>query len=390
MNKSEVLRAIENIKVEIRKNRMLNIIARIIYFPWFLKRKMRIARVSRKNVHVALDNLHKIHKDDKIIFYLGIPIDKNLGDAAQYVCIIEWLKRNFPDYCIVEIKTAAFCNSKVRGLIREQIKSDSLIFVQSGETFDNRHPDHVMHKYLFREFSDNRIVFLPQTVYFTSQDEMNKTIQCIGNSENILFLARDPVSYGIAQKNLGLKNCYLYPDIVTSLIGLNCVTTNSDRKGILFCKRIDGEKKVFDADLKNIIKDLMTQYEPVDTTDTDFYCSYDETYRSPKKYVLKKIEDFAKYNLVITDRFHGMIFSLIANTPCIVLETHGHKVVSGENMLEKYFGNDCIRLVEDIQKISKNVNELYATKCDNTSVLNDIFYEKLKKLILETIGLPYN
>lgn len=388
MDKSEILRKIENIKVEIRKNRVLNIIARIFYFPWFVKRKVRILRVARKNTNIALNNLYKIHKNDKIIFYLGIPIDKNLGDAAQYVCIIDWLNKNFPEYHIVEIKTAAFCNKKVRKLIKELLNTESLIFVQSGETFDNRHPDHIMHKYLFKEFSDNRIIFLPQTVYFTSQEAMNETIQSISNSENILFLARDPVSYNIAQKNLGLKYCFLYPDIVTSLIGSECVTRSNERKGIVFCKRIDGEKKVFDADLKDIIKDLSMQYEKIDTTDTDFYCSYEETYNSPQKYVLKKIEDFTKYNLVITDRFHGMIFSLIANTPCIVLETHGHKVVSGEEMLEKFFGKNCIRLVENIQEIPKNVSELYTVQCNNTSILNKNFYEKLKDLISKTIGLP--
>ena len=388
MDKSEILRMIENIKVEIRKNRVLNIVARIFYFPWYVKRKVRIARVARKNINIALNNLCKIHKNDKVIFYLGIPIDKNLGDAAQYVCIVDWLKKNFPEYQIVEIKTAAFCNDKVRKMIKDLLNSKSFIFVQSGETFDDRHPDHVMHKYLFREFSDNRIIFLPQTVYFTSQDAMKETVQSIRNSENILFLARDPVSYNIAQKNLGLKNCFLYPDIVTSLIGSGCVTKSNERKGIVFCKRIDGEKKVFDADLKDVIKNLSMQYGKVDTTDTDFYCSYEETYNSPQKYVLKKIEDFAKYNLVVTDRFHGMIFSLIANTPCIVLETHGHKVVSGEDMLEKYFGKSCIRLVENIQEIPRNVSELYTVQCNNTSVLNKIFYEKLKDLISETIGLP--
>ncbi len=388
MDKSEILRKIENVKVEIRKNRVLNVIARIVYFPWFVKRKLRIAMVARRNINIALDKLNKIHKDDKIIFYLGIPIDKNLGDAAQYVCIVDWLKKNFPEYCIVEIKTAAFCNANVRRLIKNLLNSESLIFVQSGETFDDRHPDHVMHKYLFKDFSDNRIIFLPQTVYFTSKAAMNETIQSIGNSENILFLARDPVSYDIAKKKLGLKNCFLYPDIVTSLIGSGCVTTSNDRKGIVFCKRIDGEKKVFDADLKNVVKELSMLYGKIDTTDTDFYCSYEETYNSPQKYVLKKIEDFTKYNLVITDRFHGMIFSLIANTPCIVLETYGHKVVSGEEMLEKYFGENCIRLVKNIQEIPKNASELYTVQCNNTPVLNENFYKKLKSLISETIGLP--
>jgi exopolysaccharide biosynthesis predicted pyruvyltransferase EpsI len=48
---------------------------------------------------------------------------------------------------------------------------------------------------------------------------------------------------------------------------------------------------------------------------------------------------FAKYKLVITDRYHGTIFSLIANTPVIVIASTDHKLSSGVKWFPESFRN---------------------------------------------------
>ena len=42
--------------------------------------------------------------------------------------------------------------------------------------------------------------------------------------------------------------------------------------------------------------------------------------------VYKKITEFSKYKVVVTDRLHGMIFSLLSKTPCIVFDNKTKKV----------------------------------------------------------------
>lgn len=42
--------------------------------------------------------------------------------------------------------------------------------------------------------------------------------------------------------------------------------------------------------------------------------------------VQSKLEEFAKYKMIITDRLHGMIFSILSNTPCLALDNSNHKV----------------------------------------------------------------
>lgn len=374
------IRNIENIKVYIRERKALNVIARFFYFPFWAARKIRIYYVARGDCRIAINNIREVKKGNNFLIYLGIPIDKNLGDTAQYICIRKWFQMYYPELKVVEIKTSAFRNKRVRRFLRKKTELETMFFVQSGETFDNRHPDHMMHRILFEEYPKNPIVFFPQTIFFTDEAERNQTKKLMEEIEKIILLTRDEVSFNIAEQFLNVKNLYLYPDIVTSLIGQN-YAMSQERNGILVCKRVDGEKKIYDRDLQEYLNLLSKEYGVLDVTDTDFYCSYKKTYEKPEIYVKRKIEQFAKYNLIITDRYHGMIFSLIANTPCIVLETHGHKVVAGEKMFESYFGRNAITLISNISEIPKEAKRMYGLSINNDSVLKQEYFDTLKETI---------
>lgn len=39
-----------------------------------------------------------------------------------------------------------------------------------------------------------------------------------------------------------------------------------------------------------------------------------------------KIREFSNYELLITDRLHGVIFSMLAGIPCIALENSNYKI----------------------------------------------------------------
>src|SRR5699024_1734022 len=45
-----------------------------------------------------------------------------------------------------------------------------------------------------------------------------------------------------------------------------------------------------------------------------------------KKYLERKFKEFSTSKLVVTDRLHGMIFSLITGTPCIAFDNISKKV----------------------------------------------------------------
>ena len=71
--------------------------------------------------------------------------------------------------------------------------------------------------------------------------------------------------------------------------------------------------------------------------------------------VYEQLKNFAKHKLVVTDRLHGLIFSLITNTPCIVISAYNHKLKEFTDMLKT--NKSIIFIDKDVAKLSENINK---------------------------------
>ena len=60
------------------------------------------------------------------------------------------------------------------------------------------------------------------------------------------------------------------------------------------------------------------------------------------------IEKFSTYRVVITDRYHGTIFSAIASTPVIVINSADHKLSSGVKWFPQEVFNDAVQYAENL------------------------------------------
>ena len=97
-----------------------------------------------------------------------------------------------------------------------------------------------------------------------------------------------------------------------------------ERKDILLCFRNDIEKNITGEVLENIKKMLENNSMTYEFTDT-VVKKY--IYKSHREKILKnKWNEFGTAKLVITDRLHGMIFSVITQTPCIAINNVNGKV----------------------------------------------------------------
>ena len=211
----------------------------------------------------------KKDKNQKRILYFGYPMHPNLGDQGQKYCIRRWLKENYADYSVVEIPTKLIIEDKYRyiPIFKKYVRPDDIFVFQSGYcTHDlGNQIENRMHKRVISMFPDNRMLMLPQTVYF--QDKKNKAdaAQVYGQAKRMLFLARDFVSYDIAKEMFPAFTVKAYPDIVTSLIGTRAV--NTERNGVLFCLRKDIEKFYSDEELEVLI-DKVSELSDVERSDT--------------------------------------------------------------------------------------------------------------------------
>jgi pyruvyl transferase EpsI len=78
---------------------------------------------------------------------------------------------------------------------------------------------------------------------------------------------------------------------------------------------------------------------------------------------------FRKHKLIITDRFHGVIFSVITKTPCIALKTVDHKLTESI----KWFNDlNYIFYVKNYEQLPEIMN-----KAIKIGQFNDINWRKL-------------
>lgn len=321
----------------------MNILFRIKRKYNYLRNKLFL----KKYIIYTQKQIYQGKNRTPMIYYFCIPIHSNLGDQAQLVCIKSWLRENYTEYTVAEICSRTVPHNYINQ-IQKQIKSCDLIFIHSGYLFMNDETDVPMILNVIKAFKQNKIIILPQTINFSSK-EMEQKFQHIFNlNSNITLLCRDFVSYDKALFLFPNIKCVAFPDVVTSLIG--SFKSDYHRDGICFCLRNDKEKFYSEEEMSNLINRL-SQYKHI-IIDTTLSISPFKMNHNRKKIIYDMINNLAHVKLVITDRYHGTIFSVIANTPVIILNSTDHKLSSGV----KWFPNNIFG--EAIQ-YARNLNEAY-------------------------------
>lgn len=330
----------------------------------------------------AIKKLLEVDITQKRIWYFCVPTHRNLGDQAQACCIEKYFRKFFSDHIVFKLSNNAFdfYEEKILMILKEKIKETDLIFFQSGYTFTGIHPYENMHRKIVENFPYNKIVFLPQTVKFKNQKILENVQNFYGKYDNIYFFARDKISYDIYKSIFPEhRNVHCFPDIVTTEIG-NYDFNNNERNGILLCLRNDVEK-LYSFQEISLFKEKLQKIAKVSLSDTN-----SETKENSLKEYWKKIEetidDYAQYQVIITDRYHGTIFALIANTPVIILKTTDHKVVTGADWFEGVY-EDYVYVVNDLEEASQVAQQIVTgfEYRKLPSYFKEKYYDRLKDII---------
>lgn len=322
-------------------------------------------------------------KECKTVFYLGAARHENLGDLAQSVCIRRWLKKNYGSYNVIEIETNALVNTHFSVLkhIKRIINQDDFIVFQSGyATTDLGGFADLMHQAVMKALPNTRILMMPQTIMFQTRDRKEQCSQTYNGHSKMLFLARDKVSFEMAKEMFPDINKLCYPDIVTTLIGT--VPSNQDRHGIIFCFRNDGEKFYSDSELEALM-DKCKQFTSIDRTDT----TKDKgVVKQAEKFIYSEIEKYSKYKVMITDRYHGTILSLVAGTPVVIIKTTDHKVVTGADWFKSVY-DDYVFLATDLDEAYEIAKKVYDRREYKTlkPYFEENYYDKLPSTFEEII-----
>lgn len=321
----------------------------------------------------------------KKIFYLDVPVHANLGDIAQYICTVKWIKQNYPDYELVEIDGLLLSDEKsgIIEKIRSSITENDMIFFQSGYCTQDIGGYHdYVHRLVVSNIHNVPIVMLPQTVMYLKEENAKRTAQCYKLNNKIFFMARDYTSGKMAEKLFPGLDIVTYPDIVTTLIG----TRDNDkyeRNGILFCMRNDVEKYYSTEEIDKLYGELQ-EITDVSMCDTTVNERFEDFKDSIENYVNEMIDSFSKAKVVITDRYHGTIFSLIAGTPVIVLKTTDHKVKTGVEWFEGVY-DDYVFYAQSLSEAKSLAVKLVDKPVEHQMkpYFKEEYYDKLRDKISE-------
>ncbi|MFD2165464.1 polysaccharide pyruvyl transferase family protein [Thalassotalea euphylliae] len=258
--------------------------------------------------------------------FIGLAADYgNLGDVALSYAEYQFFKKHFPDYEIIDVPISqTYKNIRV---IKKYIKPDDIITTVGGGNLTNKYQDIENFRLAWlKSFPNNRYVSFPQTIDFSSDNEGQKSLaesfDVYKNHKDLTFFAREKISYAQLQDLLG-DRAKLCPDIVLSL---DETKDDSQRVGITTCIRNDEESKLSFDERQGLLKAIHQEFEN-QVTESDTHIGRGELSWDERTAELEKIwQQFRTSEVVVTDRLHGMIFSVITKTPCVVLLNNNHKV----------------------------------------------------------------
>lgn len=347
----------------------------------------RLKRIIHSYKHTKKVLIGASSNSEKHLYYFGIPMHSNLGDLAQCMCIRQFLKENYPEYSVIEVDSKVFMNEKsqLRLKLKRYIKTQDLVFFQSGYcTQDLGGVEDLMHQAVMQDYPDNGLIMMPQTVFFKTEERKLQASRIYNAHNHLLFLARDKVSFETAKEMFPDISIYLYPDIVTTLIGnLNSL---GKRNGILMCMRNDVEKYYSDEEVLELRLKL-SDFDTVEIIDTTINGHINAESSKLDDTIMEYVAKLSSARLVVTDRYHGTILSLAANTPVIVVKTTDHKVSTGVDWFngvydDAVFYADTLEEAEEYaRKILKENQEIH-----NKPYFKEMYYDKLRDLIKERLG----
>ena len=301
-----------------------------------------------------LPKIFLLKDGSKRIFIFGVPVHPNLGDLAQTMCWEAWFKENYSDYQIIKFNHMTSFVSAL-DVLYGKITEDDLIFFHSGYHLVDHHPELDVYCRVASKFKENKIIVLPQTINLIAEDKKQSVVAAFSAHADLTLICRDDVSHQMARKIFVRNKLLLYPDVVTTLIGKRRYSNN--RNGILFLVRDDIEAFYSKAEIQDLA-DRLSAKRDTRMLDTTVRAYLQDIIHSRDTLIEKFLQEtFASCELVITDRYHGTIFSLITNTPVVVLSSADHKLSSGVKWFPESF-SAFVRFADDLDAACDLAEEL--------------------------------
>ena len=348
---------------------------------------MNLKKILPMEINFEIKNLKEYLKSNTIklknnnqkhIFFLDSASYNNLGDQAISFAISKYIVDNFGDYEYIEVSEKDFLRNF--RYLKKNINQNDIICLSGGGNMGNLYPKYeAIRRKVIKNFKNSKIVIFPQTIDYENDKygnrELKRSIKVYNANPNLIVCAREKKSYNI-MKNL-YNNVILVSDIVFYLYGkLNIKVLTENNRKIGICLREDKESIFNEEERNNLIEEIKKSNDIVYlSTMSDIKYINKE---NREEVLIKKLKEFKACDLIITDRLHGMIFSILCDIPCIAFDNSNKKVSGVLDMVSKYNVN--------VQKLNKqDIKDILKVDFKNIKKENkefDIFNELTKNIKL--------
>jgi pyruvyl transferase EpsO len=321
----------------------------------------------KQTLHSALGNLDTF---DSCI-YLDYPDYPNIGDhlislgAIYYLTNVAHTKINY---------IASYRNFSPENVDKNNSKQP-IFFHGGGSLGDLWYSHQKFRESIISQYTDRPIIILPQTIYFKNEKRLEKAKTIFNNHPNLTIFARDNYSYELASQYF--YNCRIIksPDMAFQLIETPEFSFNlkKEQDSILYLSRTDQESEKDSCKYiqeNNLVNSDWVSYQKnwkfnnrnnsifKKTLVTIYGDFIQRCLLNPQEFLHRKkwinnqyrinkldqinpsdldminislnlahsgIFQFSKYSLIITDRLHAHILSLILGIPHIFLSNSYYK-----------------------------------------------------------------
>lgn len=319
---------------------------------------------------------------NKKILLFGTPMHGNLGDHAIATQARYFFEDFFSEYEYYEILMPMYHTQKEK--IKNLVNSEDLIVISGGGWMGNLwiHNEIVIRE-IIESYPNNKIVILPQTVYYSNDELGNKelkiTNKIMKKHKDLHIFLREKRSYNFVNENfklMGKSNFYLVPDMVLYGKNINIETNDiKDKEIINVCIREDCESQ--QKNINEFYEKLQKEYNIrlVSTVIKSPVLLKNRMIELKKSWIC-----FKEAKITITDRLHAMLFSVLNGTPCIVLDNKTGKVFGVADWLEDSGMIIKVNSLDEVYDILKTTDfSKFGKKYDREKLL--FHFEKMAEII---------
>lgn len=264
----------------------------------------------------------KLHNKD--VLHLDVPIHLNVGDML----IDMGTDQLFLDAGVRSVERVSVLD-QARFFHRvKKVSENAVLILHGGGNFGDLYPHHQeFRSRVVARFPNNPILVFPQSVHFSSQAFLKEQVLVYQQHSNLTFFARDQYSFDLLSPFLNEGQLRILPDLAHMLYGRFPMQESCDRPCMLFRRRdIEAVEKLnqegFDwsdivtSELRSKFRSLKKQVKWQGRLKIDFGAhSRWRGYRDAL--VDAAIEEYGKYNIVDSDRLHGVILAHILGKPVV-------------------------------------------------------------------------